>query len=819
MLRLSGKLGLRRKVRLFIGPGATAPMAFGSIRPAVLLPPVLIRDLSREEVTAVLAHELAHHRRFDAWVNWLQIAVAAIWWFNPLVWLLNRSIRGVREDCCDDLILHGQLTTQARYGEALIRLAEILSSNGPQARMMGYVQAMHPMRKRLIRVMDTDLPRRPRLSVTGCVVVVVLSGLLLPGIAMRAEELGPAEKPSGEPVATAEVAEEPATKPTVTLAGIVTDPDGKPLPGVQVRSYVSRWPDEPIFDGGQTVTDDGGRFRLDGVPGWDRLSRSASTNRMRGLASLLFEHPRFAIASFPTTWNDARSPYLDLKQIQIQLLEQTSFSGVVTDEQGQPVSDTVVRAIVRARRDRNGKLVHGELLYTPAWYQDPITTDGEGRFVIDKLPVFSTLGIRVEHPRYAFFDSENHPPTDKFSRSGYPYYAGDHDLHVKLSPGATVRGRLIQDGRPLRLEGVRVWVTDTTGSLRRLPWSLTDSEGQYCIAGLPDGHYAIQPGPELLNEAGLVGLRVGEFQAQASAVAREINLICTKGRMLSGRVVDCSSGCPLAGRVVGAHVLLEGSKAPGCRAETDENGRYRLLVLAGDCTVATPEWHDGMHRSAIKKVTVPAEGPVPEVDFAVAGQPEYPGRLVDEAGRPLVGTVVVAGTPMETSADGTFGIPEPLNPRGLNVQYYGHAVSCDGTLGVSFLWRPGDVEQPFEPVLRALATLRGRVVDRWGDPVADANASIRISMPRRTLFRNSGTFPPNPQDREMRADGTFEFRNLPVPQDAVFEIQFRWEQRFSATGAVVGRHTERRELADLKPGGILDLGDVPLGIPGETAKK
>ena len=54
-----------------------------------------------EHLRAVLAHELAHVRRYDHLVNLCQMLVEALLFFNPAVWWLSRQIRIEREACCD----------------------------------------------------------------------------------------------------------------------------------------------------------------------------------------------------------------------------------------------------------------------------------------------------------------------------------------------------------------------------------------------------------------------------------------------------------------------------------------------------------------------------------------------------------------------------------------------------------------------------------------------------------------------------------------------------------------------------------------------
>ena len=54
----------------------------GKVR--VLVPAFLLTELSRDEVHAILAHELAHVRRRDHVVRWLEWLACAAFWWNPV---------------------------------------------------------------------------------------------------------------------------------------------------------------------------------------------------------------------------------------------------------------------------------------------------------------------------------------------------------------------------------------------------------------------------------------------------------------------------------------------------------------------------------------------------------------------------------------------------------------------------------------------------------------------------------------------------------------------------------------------------------------
>jgi beta-lactamase regulating signal transducer with metallopeptidase domain len=128
--RLAERIGLRRAVRLCESALAEVPMAAGWLRPLVLLPAGALLRLPPEQVEAVLAHELAHIRRYDYLINLFQTAVETLLFYHPAVWWVGRRIREERELCCDDIAV-AATGDAIVYARALVEL-ETLSRRAPQ---------------------------------------------------------------------------------------------------------------------------------------------------------------------------------------------------------------------------------------------------------------------------------------------------------------------------------------------------------------------------------------------------------------------------------------------------------------------------------------------------------------------------------------------------------------------------------------------------------------------------------------------------------------------------------------------------------------
>ena len=101
--KLAKQMGLKKSVKLIQTGLIQVPMVVGYFRPLVVLPLSVVTQFSTSEIDAILKHELAHIRRHDALVNWLQSIIETIFFFHPCVWWISNQVRLERENCCDDI--------------------------------------------------------------------------------------------------------------------------------------------------------------------------------------------------------------------------------------------------------------------------------------------------------------------------------------------------------------------------------------------------------------------------------------------------------------------------------------------------------------------------------------------------------------------------------------------------------------------------------------------------------------------------------------------------------------------------------------------
>jgi len=121
---LTARMRMARPVRVLISAVPDSPSVAGWLRPVVLLPAATILGLTPQQLEAVLAHELAHIRRYDYLVNLLQILVETLLFYHPAVWWTSAQIRREREMCCDDLAV-ASCGDALCYARALAKLERL----------------------------------------------------------------------------------------------------------------------------------------------------------------------------------------------------------------------------------------------------------------------------------------------------------------------------------------------------------------------------------------------------------------------------------------------------------------------------------------------------------------------------------------------------------------------------------------------------------------------------------------------------------------------------------------------------------------------
>src|SRR6266849_3684528 len=194
-LALQRRMDLDRVIQYCECRRLDAAAAQGWFRPVVLLPVRALTGLSEAQIEAVIAHELAHIRRLDCFVNLFQIATETLLFYHPAVWWVSQRIRAEREHCCDDeaIAICGDAVNYAR---ALTLMEEWRTA---PALMMAANRS--PLGERVMRLLGWN-GTAGRIRVAGlagsfvCLAGALLAGNAFLGVAQAA--LGASATPKQE---------------------------------------------------------------------------------------------------------------------------------------------------------------------------------------------------------------------------------------------------------------------------------------------------------------------------------------------------------------------------------------------------------------------------------------------------------------------------------------------------------------------------------------------------------------------------------------------------------------------------------------------
>lgn len=183
---MSDTLNFGRVVPVLSSNEVSIASVCGWLKPAVLIPASLFTCLTPLQLEAVIAHELAHIRRRDHWVNFFQCVAETFLFFNPFFRWISALVRHEREACCDAIAV--QISGQPQdYLRTLLKAANPQSS--PCSTLMPAFLGdlrVGSLADRVRRLVYPAVAPDLRMRISTTLGLLVVSGLALLSVKMMA---------------------------------------------------------------------------------------------------------------------------------------------------------------------------------------------------------------------------------------------------------------------------------------------------------------------------------------------------------------------------------------------------------------------------------------------------------------------------------------------------------------------------------------------------------------------------------------------------------------------------------------------------------
>jgi TonB family protein len=152
-IELTKQINLRVVPQLLISIKAEVPMAIGFIKPVVLIPATMVTGLTSSQLEMLILHELAHIRRHDYLVNFLQTIIEILFFFHPSVHWVAKNMRNEREYCSDDIAVK-HCGDPIAYAHTLTDTASLCINHQHTIPSMAMAASGGDLKQRVVRLVD-----------------------------------------------------------------------------------------------------------------------------------------------------------------------------------------------------------------------------------------------------------------------------------------------------------------------------------------------------------------------------------------------------------------------------------------------------------------------------------------------------------------------------------------------------------------------------------------------------------------------------------------------------------------------------------------
>lgn len=551
---LRKNLRINRKIKVAASDYITVPGVIGFFSPLLLLPVSLITGVPDEALKAILAHELAHIRRYDYLINFCQMVIEAILFFNPAVWWISRQIRIEREVCCDNAGI-ASIGRRIRYAEVLIQWAQKMKDRDMETVEMaigfGKKNDNSGMLERIKRIVSSD--HRPGLKVSWHIaaITLVLSiatlAALWQGTNMTVAFAGNLLTPQERIDKISEISQDYGynkdkygEESKLQISGIIKTWDNKPLPkDAQIMLHIS----QPRYGESISISiSKANPFSFDGT-----FSREVKYGTIYVLAAAEGYAPAYIGPLEPEPGNN-------IENVELVLQEGYPVTIKVIDEKGNPVESANITA---------GYPVEGSSSNSIA-----LTTDINGIAIIEHA-VDRKATLTINADGYELYQAREIS------------FKPDEINILKLTKSKPTTGTIISKitGEPVEGASIKILITiadKSNGSYNHgrhgEPDALSDEKGMFSLTKLrSDCRYLVLIEADGYNRQYLSDLRAG---------TENIKIELEPSKIIQGRIIGDLS--KLKGDKNGNPIIIYSQKYRfENHSSTDETKQMTVTIIDG----------------------------------------------------------------------------------------------------------------------------------------------------------------------------------------------------------------------------------------------
>jgi len=467
------------------------------------------------------------------------------------------------------------------------------------------------------------------------------------------------------------------------------------------------------------------------------------------------------------------------KQTDITLCQPKQLTGLVIDENSNPIADAEVSISIALAGEGDDRRYLTDIVVPQLL---TVKTDASGSFTFERLPADATFEFRVKKAGWAtvstFFNSTGN------REQRLQFVPGQTGIKLIVPIEAKIQGTVVEKKSGNPVAGVKLVVLEQQ---RGLPFDLrtivSKEDGTFSVDSLTAGKKVLQIVPPAEGTADWVAEQA-EVTTEAGKTADGVKVEVSKGGLLEVVVKDAETKKPL--EKAGVSVRDQRNNT-WLSARTDNDGIVRIRLTPGEYQVSGVYKQGYTSESRQEAVTI-EDGATKRVEWLLAGQPKITGVVRDEAGKAVEGVkfkILPAGALEEATSDSQGRFEQSWDPRRWGSEptvHYLVARHKERNLAVAV--EIGEHTKKLDIELKPGVIFTGKVVDPDGRGIAGAQITI--------MFRAS-TWGSSLEYREAKTDAQGKFEVSAIPPEhrygviAMAEEYGQKQVEVHAAGAVDNR--------------------------------
>lgn len=154
---------------IYTSPVLSSPVALGIIKPVIVIPASLYKVISDDELRSILYHEMSHLLHKDQLSGLLQRVVLAIYWWNPLVYIISAEFSKAREFISDNDAINE--INPRTYAGCLFTLAEKTNLLNRMPGIIGMATCHVTLKERIKNIIKKERKMQTKLKTSAAILV------------------------------------------------------------------------------------------------------------------------------------------------------------------------------------------------------------------------------------------------------------------------------------------------------------------------------------------------------------------------------------------------------------------------------------------------------------------------------------------------------------------------------------------------------------------------------------------------------------------------------------------------------------------------